>query len=42
MKFGGDFLVLFYFKKTKKHPNQKLKAAHFLEEVSLREITWYS
>lgn len=39
----GIFLVLFNLKtKKKKGPNQKLKVAHFLEEASVRAVTWYS
>lgn len=38
----GIFLVLFYLKIKKKHPNQKLKVAHFLKEASIRAITWCS
>lgn len=41
MKFGGDFFSVVQIKK-KKYPNQKLKVGHFLEEASIRAVTWYS
>lgn len=44
-KINGWSLVRIFFSivnfKEKKHPNQKLKIAQFLEEVPIRAITWY-